>query len=531
MKKVSLMIVALALVLGLSQCKKDEKPAASGEKQHIVLSASLGDGNSKIAEDGIGGLKWAEGDVINVFKGEQSLSEDGLTCTDPENGIFEGEIATTTGNITFTFGTQNFDGQSGLLNDAISLTSGEVEYKADGNYNVRMTMPHAVLKLNVSALGTSGKLTISDGTSGVASVTNVTTPSEVFVAVPADGTQKNYTIGFGGKTATKVWTLAATFYTKSGSTTGEAIVIEPDTPAIPEGALPGLFTVGKGVDGQAGTDDDVKVYFSKGNLQCVKNGSTWDDNTCTWQFAAKQWETVETGTVDYANESVIGLFGWGSTGNAPVDDEYYVHYQPWSTDNSSTGHSSSYNYYGYGPSTNSLSPNLLVSNGSDWGANAISNGGNQAGKWRTLTSGEWAYLLNSRSTSYCSSDGSINRYAVVKVKGVAGMLLFPDGFSSWPSGAGTAPTTFNTYSSTWNSVDYDEDQFAVLQSAGCVFLPAAGYRLGTSVNNVGSYGYYWSSSYGNRHNAYDFIFGSDYVNPSDGYYRCCGRSVRLVSEN
>lgn len=34
-----------------------------------------------------------------------------------------------------------------------------------------------------------------------------------------------------------------------------------------------------------------------------------------------------------------------------------------------------------------------------------------------------------------------------------------------------------------------------------IFLPAAGYREGKELNMVGSYGYYWSNSYG-------FIFGT-----------------------
>ena len=34
MKKVTLILAAFALVLGLSQCKKQETPAQSGEKQH-----------------------------------------------------------------------------------------------------------------------------------------------------------------------------------------------------------------------------------------------------------------------------------------------------------------------------------------------------------------------------------------------------------------------------------------------------------------------------------------------------------------
>lgn len=231
MKKVSLILAALALVLGISQCKKQEEPAASGEKQHIVLNASFGDSNAKIDEDGTGGLKWTVGDVINVSKDGQSLSDEGLKCTDAENGIFEGDINETTGEITFTFGELKYTEQTGELNDAISLTA-EAPYDKNGNYDVTMEMPHAVLKLNVSALGTTGKLEIKVGGALVASVTNVSDPTAVFVAIPTDESEKEYKISIGGKTATKPWTLLRnSFYTKSdgeGGGTGDAFVIEPD---------------------------------------------------------------------------------------------------------------------------------------------------------------------------------------------------------------------------------------------------------------------------------------------------------------
>ena len=64
-----------------------------------------------------------------------------------------------------------------------------------------------------------------------------------------------------------------------------------------------------------------------------------------------------------------------------------------------------------------------------------------------------------------------------------------------------------------------------------IFLPAAGYRLDTSLYNVGSYGYYWSSSLrtGNPGGAWDGYFSSDNVYR---FYdnRDRGLSVRPVSE-
>ena len=68
---------------------------------------------------------------------------------------------------------------------------------------------------------------------------------------------------------------------------------------------------------------------------------------------------------------------------------------------------------------------------------------------------------------------------------------------------------------------------------GAVFLPAAGYRNGTSVDSVGSYGNYWSASYDNSGNAYDVYFNDSNLYPQYYNNRYYGFSVRLarVAEN
>ena len=64
-----------------------------------------------------------------------------------------------------------------------------------------------------------------------------------------------------------------------------------------------------------------------------------------------------------------------------------------------------------------------------------------------------------------------------------------------------------------------------------IFLPAAGYRLDSSLYYAGRYGYYWSSSLSSDLpcSAYIFYFNSSYV---DGYfhYRYSGLPVRPVCQ-
>ena len=64
-----------------------------------------------------------------------------------------------------------------------------------------------------------------------------------------------------------------------------------------------------------------------------------------------------------------------------------------------------------------------------------------------------------------------------------------------------------------------------------IFLPAAGYRFGSSLDYAGEYGSYWSSTpaYSDSYHAYDLDFrSSEYSVHCD--FRGCGRSVRPVSE-
>ena len=61
--------------------------------------------------------------------------------------------------------------------------------------------------------------------------------------------------------------------------------------------------------------------------------------------------------------------------------------------------------------------------------------------------------------------------------------------------------------------------------------PLSGYYNGSSANNQGSYGYWWSSTYRDSTNMYSLYVGPTYVDPYYSFGRGYGRSMRcLVSE-
>ena len=260
----------------------------------------------------------------------------------------------------------------------------------------------------------------------------------------------------------------------------------------PEGAVGGIYSV-SAMD---------KVYFSKGNLQ-------YQASSNTWRFAEKQYYTVGEGNHDISPSysGWIDLFGWGTSGwNSGANC-----YQPWST---STSYS---DYYPGGSSTNNLTGSYA---NADWGVyNRISNGGNQAGMWRTLTRAEWVFLLTTRYTS------SGIRYAKAQVNGVNGIILVPDDWNV---------TTYSLNNTNEPSAGFTSNVVGEMfwqntfEPVGAVFPPAAGYRDGTSVSGVGSYGGYWSASYYLSNDAWGVFFDVGYLNTSYAYGRYYGRSVRLV---
>lgn len=290
---------------------------------------------------------------------------------------------------------------------------------------------------------------------------------------------------------------------------------------LPEGTLAGVFSV----------DASKKVRFSKGNLQATYDGYAW-----TWAFAANQWDYIG-GTTDASDANAtpnnkvtnatpfisvngtVDLFGWvGGPSSFTGAAQYGI--------NSSSTNSE------YGNNTSDALK-------SDWGTLAISNGGNTANSgWRTLTggdSGEWKYLFDSRTTTTTNMPAGTNssaaRYTKATVAGVNGVILFPDDYAH-PAGitVTVSEAAYNTANKAYTTFTVDATNWSTMEAAGCVFLPAAGNRVGTSVDNAGSRGHYWSSSPNgsNAGNALNMIFHSGDLNPADSQFRSIGFSVRLV---
>ena len=157
------------------------------------------------------------------------------------------------------------------------------------------------------------------------------------------------------------------------------------------------------------------VRFSKGNLQYSRRGSHavnvgTDPAPGTWRFAEHQYDFIGSGNSAIYDSDDMGwfdLFGWGTSGW----DSGAGYYMPTSTDDNAA-------YYAVGRSfSNSLTGSCA---NADWGVyNAISNGGNHPGQWRTLSMSEWNYLLTGRT---CCTDN--RRYTKnVTINSCTGIII------------------------------------------------------------------------------------------------------------
>lgn len=235
---------------------------------------------------------------------------------------------------------------------------------------------------------------------------------------------------------------------------------------------------------------DKQVKFSKGNLQYTQSSDTWT-------FATQQYDML-----GYANEEnnaladKIDLFGWsGSTGTAKMGVST-------STENSD------------------YSGDFV-----EWGKNI-----SDSGTWRTLTNDEWTYLSETRANAAnlmglarINLDEAGTTYA-------NGLILLPD---NWIDTEVTFKSGFPRDYSIQAYADYQTftlKQWATLEAAGAVFLPASGQRYGASIYDIQQHAYYWSATLVKQYEtAYYFWFNG--AKASTGPIgRMKGLLVRLVQD-
>ncbi len=469
--------------------------AANSTGRGAGIGGCYADGSTISKEGGSCGTIVIEGGTITATGGSAAGIGSGYG-SDCEGVTITGGTVTATGGYTAAgigSGGRGSCGPISITGGTVTATGGERAAGIGCGDGSASCGPISITGGTVTAEGGSYAAGVGTGEGG-STCGAITVANTVTKFTASKGSDATNSVGRGNGGACGAVTIGGTMYWDGSQyqNGGDTILTQGTytyDPKIPTGGIDGLFSVSA----------TKKVYFSKGNLRATTNdnGSSW-----TWSFADHQYDAVGNagantlingnGTVS-ANGSV-DLFGWVGASSAFEGMAAF-------------GISNSTTVSDYGNADGEALK-------SDWGTNAISNGGNVANYgWRTLTNDEWNYVLTTRA-------GADSKKGAATVIGVNGWILLPDAWTL-PAGASfTAGATTNSYTA---------EEWAVMESAGAVFLPVTGLRAGSAVTELNQ-GYYWSAT-GGAHSADSagFTASSSFVDGAWAFHR--GAAVRLAKDS
>ncbi len=333
--------------------------------------------------------------------------------------------------------------------------------------------------------GLSDVIAINNNANG--QIKNLSTPTD-----PGDATNKAYVDSLVAAQVAalndRIDSITNVYEQRIDSITNR--VFELEHPRI-KGALPGIFSVSA----------TKKVNFSQGNLQ-------YRPRIKTWRFAVNQYDIAGSDNNNVYMQaycsSWVDLFGYGTSGW----DGGAGRFMPYETTTNNTEY------------TEATDGNDLIDfyANADWGFyNPIINGGNQTALWRTLTYSEWTYLLTQRPNAS-------QLQGMATVESTTGYIILPDDWVC-PAGLSFVNTTSSYTVNVYNAADW-----ATMEAAGAVFLPAAGIRVSSATSDIGILGNYWTASHVNGTTGYSFHIEANQNIMQNSVTYSTGCSVRLVRD-
>ncbi|MBQ6084401.1 MAG: hypothetical protein IJK92_08650 [Bacteroidales bacterium] len=527
MKKFYLLIVCVALAF--TQCKKKTEVIATAADAGETVEIALNVGGQRIdVNTSTGGVSFEEGDEVIVVNNGKYI---GKLTYHQKQCLFIGNItgAVSDDYLHFYFlGNQNTDdlvvGEStgcsvtisNQIDDLPVISYGHSEYRFNSIYDYYSARLHNKCALAKFSATTSDKNTACVCIKGMNNQVTIDFSDASFSYDMVDDGVISLPSGAGYKYAILLpqealpegepgSVFAGVFYGWRGAipeiVEGDNLVMKGITIRLiaknvmpPEGALSHPFYVDKST---------VPVFFSKANLYYVKSKNEWG-------FLPHQYSIVEQPGdnvgANYSNNNVVTLFGWGTSGY----NHGAVNYYPQSTNSTSS------NYYAYGVGNK----NLYDENGrANWGYYPIINGGKAYKQWRALTNDEWLYLLAYRE------DASEKKGMATINDCVKGIVLLPDDWVEPYSGC-FVPNIVTDDG--YKNNQYTLAQWELMEEAGAVFIPAAGYRIGNNVYSPEVNLCVWSSSKKDDNNAYFIEVNAVKPGMKEWSLKSDGMSVRLV---
>lgn len=543
--------LAAALLLGLSQCKKQETPITpptpeeTEEGIHITLDVEDGSRHVVIPGDNEAEVKYTLGDKIYVGDGSKYIGT--LTNTGSTGGTgshFEGIIlfpSTNTSFLHFYFvgglnpGNLTLGSTSAVVDISNQssglpvLSYGKAPYRADAtSYTCMLENKCALVKFGLNYNTSSAVSVVGMLTKATINFENPIVPdpedpeSQIDHSIMAGNTTGSITLY--SESGTSKWAILLPQSVSSatviiGSTEEGAYNKSYNNVTVPVIKANDYITSDITIDNhpEFSVSTSTKVMFSKGNLQYQASSTT-----NSWRFADNQWDYVGTHPEGQTGQGTID-----GSDNAKILDEGYTGWM---------------DLFGWGTWGSNGNPLNISTESGDYTWNEFTETLDDHNDWRTLLNDEWTCLLNERHTNKINNVANA-RYAKAMVNNVAGLIVFSDNYSQ-PLEV-TPPTNINVYRAPYTGNNYSADEWNILADYGAVFMPAAGNRTVTTetttegeppttittttinVNDAGSKGYYWTSTT-DSHNYVEFDNTDIVENTATNLQFGC--AVRLVRD-
>jgi len=438
MKRFGFIIMSVALVLGMAQCKKNVETMSDGIGNQSfdgsIIRLKVNDGGKLAVFPATGAVYYTEGDVIHVASG----------------GVYKGTLTYHDGYFTNFVGTAPSDGATMYF----YYLGGKTPTEAIGDGTLTVNISDQTTGYPVISYGASNETYSTSNANYTATLKNVgalvkfdVTSSSVTVPTLIKG--MNNQVSFTLSDNTIEYSKVDDGIIKLPAGSGERWAV-----LLPQSAV---GYVGYSLS-SSGLLHGMTVF--QGDIPAIKENDYISSGI-----------GVSVATKGYFTVNASGTQVWFANGNVEhIDDSTYFASTQW-TDHSGDG---TYDKYYF----NSTQTNNAVTS---------LNSDNYLGRndWRMLTMSEWKYLFNNRTTV----DGTAGRehnWKIVIVSDViqvrtgaamGGAIIFPDEY-----GSANVSAVASTVTST---------QLATLEEAGCVFLPFEGLSSDGSVSgSVGSFGYY-----------------------------------------
>lgn len=430
MKKISMIVAAMALVLGLSQCKKDQGPKVIEEPVEITLDVSANSGAKIDVNTESGAVSFEQDDQVLVASGGKYVGT--LSCRGDK---FKGQItgATTGQPLYFYFlanrvntgamtpGTTTSctvdisDQTSGKL-PVISSAASDQNFTGEGNYTAYFLNRAALVKFNVTTADET-QVTVIRGMNNKVTV-SFANVDEFAYSMLGKGEIK-LPAGNGER-----WAILLPQPAKNGTTAlTNNRFYGGGTTAVPQIKANGYLFDGINVD--VTTPRLVDLGLSK----------KW----AGWNVGAET-------PADYGN-----YYAWGET--APKDPTQYI---------DSTYHY----YYPYDP----YDPTTLPPYGFTLPADHDAATANWGEDWRMPTKAEFEELFTNTTRTYTTLYGHNGWLFTSKVEGNNNSIFFPaaggylamaNGTSSWSSGGSICYYWTNSFNFNATSYWFRGDQSTV----------------------------------------------------------------------